>query len=544
VRETAAQRNERIKAAKAPWDILPDIERYARAGYDAIDPDDRDVRFRAWGIYTQGDGGGVYGRAVPCFMMRVRIPGGLLTARQARAVAELARRYGRGLADLTDRQNIQLHWVGIEDVPAVFRGLAEVGLTTQGACGDDTRNVTGCPLAGLDADAICDATAVLREVDRRLNGNPAYGNLPRKFKICVTGCRAWCSHPEINDVGMTAVRRGDEVGFSLRLGGGLSTAPRLASRLDCFVPWARAADVAEAVAAIFRDSQCLREHRHRARLKFLYLQYGWDDARLLREIEARLGERLPRAVAEEVPPERGRDHVGIGRQRQDGLCYVGAVVRAGRSHADQLQAIATLAEAYGSGELRLTNGQNVVIPNVPASRAEGLATELAALGLPVAAGTVERGTVACTGKEFCKLAITETKAFAAGLAAELDRRLPGLPGDLLRLHVTGCPNSCGQHWIAELGLQGVRMPGGEDGYEVFVGGGLGRDAAFVRRLGVRFPAREAADRLEVLLRGYMVERRPGESFRDFARRTPDAVLEGWLSGGRPTGVGAAGGGTG
>ena len=526
MRESAAQRNERIKAAKAPWDILPDIERYARDGYAAIDPEDRDVRFRAWGIYTQGDGAGVFGQAVPRFMMRVRIPGGILTTVQARAVAALSRRHGRGLADVTNRQNIQLHWVEIGDVPAVFRGLAEVGLSTQGACGDDTRNVTGCPVAGLDAGEVCDGSPVVREIDRRLNGNPAYGNLPRKFKICVAGCREWCCYPEINDVGMTAVRRGDEVGFSLRLGGGLSTAPRLGSRLDCFIPWAQAADVAEAVAAIFRDSDCLREHRHKARMKYLYLQYGWDDERFLREIQARLGAPLPPAVPEDLPPDGARDHMGIHAQRRAGLFYVGATMRVGRSHADQLDALAELADRYGCGELRLTNAQNVIIPGV--RDPEALAGELETLGLPVSASPVERGTVACTGSEFCKLAITETKGFATALAAELDRRIPEYPAESLRLHVTGCPNACGQHWIAELGLQGVRMPNGAEGYEVFVGGGLGRDAAFVRRLGVRFPADEAADRVEGLLRGYLLHRRDGERFRDFARRMPDPLLELWL----------------
>lgn len=525
-KETKAQRNERVKREKAPWDILPDLFRYAREGYEAIDPDDLDVRFRAWGIYTQGDGAGVYGRAVPHFMVRIRIPGGQLTAHQVRTIATLAERHGRGLADVTNRQNVQLHWLRIEDLPAVFLDLWRAGLTTQGACGDDARNITGCPLAGVDADEVCDASPLIAEATRLLNGNPDFGNLPRKFKISITGCSAWCSYPEINDVGLTAVRRRGELGFALQVGGGLSTAPHLAERLPVFVGWDQVLPVVRGIAELFRDSDCLREHRSRARLKFLFLHYGWDAERFLDDLERRLGFRLAPALPEPAPAPVHRDHAGIHRQRQRGLYYAGFPLVVGRTDPAQLRTLADLADEFGDGRLRTTGNQNIVVLGVRRSRLADLERSAAAAGLPLRAGVFQRGTLACTGSQFCKLAITETKGFSAEMVAELERRLPGFPAPL-RLHVTGCPNSCGQHWIADVGLQGVRLDGG-DGYEVFLGGGLGQGAGFVRRTGARLPAAQVPDALERLLRAYLDERRPEESFRDFARRAPDEALAAWL----------------
>ena len=247
-KETAAQHVERVKRERPSWSILDDIRRYAREGFDSIPADDLAVRLRAWGLYTQGDGAGVRGDAVRYFMMRVRTPNGVLASAMCRTVADLSDRYGRGMLDITNRQNFQLHWLRIEDVPAVWDALAAVGWTSQGACGDNTRTVTGCPLAGVDAGEVADASPLAIEIDRHMNGHPDFANLPRKFKISVTGCRHWCTYPEINDIGLTAIRRGDEIGFSLRVGGGLSTRPHMAVRLDAFVRWDQAIAVTEAVA--------------------------------------------------------------------------------------------------------------------------------------------------------------------------------------------------------------------------------------------------------------------------------------------------------
>ncbi|MGH7278615.1 MAG: nitrite reductase, partial [Candidatus Rokuibacteriota bacterium] len=296
VKETKAQRAERLKRELNPWEAYDTIVRFSSEGHAAIPPEWA-TYFRWWGIYSQGDGvgavGGVggEGRATKYFMIRVRVPNGILSAPQLSLLADLAERHARGVADLTVRQNVQLHWVTVEDLPVVMQALWRSGLTSLGACGDVTRNVTGCPLAGVDADEIVDASPLVLEATRLLNGNPDFYNLPRKYKITITGCRAWCSYPEINDVGLTALRHpaSGEVGFSLRVGGGLSTDPHLGRRLDVFVRPDQVPDVVRGVAEVFRDSAVLREHREKARLKFLFLQHGWTEARFQEALEARLG---------------------------------------------------------------------------------------------------------------------------------------------------------------------------------------------------------------------------------------------------------------
>ncbi len=540
-KETAAQRAERVKRERPSWSILEDIRRYAREGFASIPDDDLNVRFRAWGLYTQGDGGGVRGGAVPYFMMRIRTPNGLLTSRMVRTVADLSARYARGTVDVTNRQNFQLHWLRIEDIPTVWDALAEVGWTSMGACGDNTRVVTGCPLAGVDGDELIDASPIAVAVDRHLNGNPQYANFPRKFKMTVTGCARWCTYPEINDVAFTAVRRGDDVGFSVRVGGGLSTRPHLALRLNAFVQPDQVVAVAEAAAGIFRDSDELRVNRAKARMKYLFITHKWTAERFLSEVEQRLGYRLAPAVPE-VPPEGGeRDHIGINRQRQPGLYYAGFSVAVGRVSPDRLRWLADLADEYGDGTLRTTVAQNVTVLGIPESR---LAAFERAVGggsngiagpaphAPLQASPFQRGTVACTGSEFCKLAIVETKMFSLGLIPELERRLPNFR-EHLSLHVTGCPNACGQHWIADIGLQGVQvdMDGVEvDGFDIFVGGRVGAEAAFARRIGVRVASTKAADALERLIRGYLDTREPNERFATWVGRVGDGRARELLSG--------------
>src|SRR5881396_1790485 len=307
--ETKAQRVERLKRELNPWEAFADIQRFAREGWDAVPPEWLGTYFRWWGIYTQGDGVGAVGgkggegKAVRSFMVRIRIPNGALESHQLRTIADLAEWHGGGVGDITVRQNIQLHWVKLESLPEVFRALWLQGVTTLGSCGDVTRNITGCPLAGVDADELTDTSPLVHAGTQMLNGNPAFYNLPRKFKVSIAGCRTWCSYPEINDVGLTAVRhpRSGEVGFSLRVGGGLSTDPHLSRRLDVFVRPDQVPAVVRGVAEVFRDSDVLREHREKARLKFLFLQHGWTEARFQTELEKRLGFSLAPGVVEEPP---------------------------------------------------------------------------------------------------------------------------------------------------------------------------------------------------------------------------------------------------
>lgn len=536
-KETKAQRAERLKREKNPWGAIEEIRAFARQGRASI-PEEWSTYFRWWGIYTQGDGVGVTGgkggegRATEYFMMRVGVPNGILRADQARALAEIARRHGRNLADITVRQNIQFHWLTIESLPEVMEALDAVGLSPKSACGDVVRNVTGCPLAGVAHDEIADASPLAVEVSRSLQGNNEFYNLPRKFKISITGCAAWCSYPEINDIGLTAVKRGVEVGYSVRVGGGLSNEPHLAVRLDAFVRQDQAAAVVRAITEIFRDQPGLRESRDRARLKYLFMKEGWTAERFLDEIQNRAGYKLDPAVEENVPDDILRDHVGVHRQKQSGLSYVGASVLRGRMTGDQLNATAQLAERFGSGDLRLTAMQNLVFVNVPAARARELARELEQMELRVEGTPFWRGGIACTGTEFCKLAITETKGYLRWLVEEMEVRLPEFDQQL-RLHVTGCPNSCGQHWIADIGLEGKKIKHDghlTDAYYFCVGGSVGKHAATARPVGFRAPAHKVPEALERLLRKYLAKRETGENLRAYFARHTDADLRAALAG--------------
>ncbi len=516
--ETKAQRVERLKREKNPWEGLDDIRKFAREGFDSITPEWLGTYFRWWGVYTQGDGVGVIGgkngegKALPFFMVRIRIPNGLLHSHQLRTIANVTEKYARGTADLTVRQNIQLHWVTIQDLPELLDGLWRAGLTTMGSCGDDTRNITGCPLAGVDADEICDASSLALEANRFFVGNGDFYNLPRKFKVCITGCRVWCAYPEINDVGFTAIRRDTEVGFSLRVGGGLSTDPHLALRLNAFVHRHQVIPVLKGVAEIFRESEKLRENRERARLKFLFLKHGWTAESFQEELERRIGFHLDPAVEEKPPADIYRDHVGIHPQKQAGYSYVGAAVLRGRISAQQMRAAADAADRYAAGELRTTNMQNLLIVNVPNRNAAALAGELEANKMPVGGSPFWRGVVACSGSEFCKIAITETKSFSRWLVEELEERLPGFEQHL-KLHVTGCPNSCGQHWIADIGIEGkkIKVDGRQqDAYYFCVGGAVGLHQSVARPIGYRCLASEVPDAIERLCCAIWTSGRPAK----------------------------------
>ena len=542
-KESRAQKAERLKRELNPWHALDEIRRFAREGRSSV-PEDWSTYFRWWGIYTQGDGLGVTGgkggegKSTEYFMMRVGIPNGILRVDQARVLADIARRHANNLADITVRQNIQFHWLTIQSLPEIIETLQSVGLTNIGACGDVVRNVTGCPLAGIAHDELIDASPLALEIARELRGNDEFYNLPRKFKISVSGCPVWCNYPEINDIAFTAVRRGDEVGYSVRVGGGLSNEPHLAVRLNAFVREDQALAVTRAITEIFRDELVLRESRDRARMKYLFTKEGWTADRFLFEIERRLGYALHPGVEEQIPEDILRDHAGIHRQKQTGLSYVGASVLRGRLTGDQFAAAADLAERFGSpetghrGELRLTVMQNLLFLNVPNQRAGELARELQQIGLRVEASAFWRGGIACTGTEFCKLAITETKGFLRWLVDELDERLPQFDQQL-RLHVTGCPNSCGQHWIADLGLEGKKVKHDgklTDAYYFLVGGSVGKHAGMARPVGYRTPAALVPEAVERLLRAYLADREAGENLRAWFARHTDLEIRAALAG--------------
>jgi sulfite reductase (ferredoxin) len=531
-KETKAQRAERLKLAKNPWEAFDEVRTFAREGRSSVVPEWAGMYFKWWGIYTQGDGvgatGGKGGEGLVSdhFMMRIGIPNGIISSSQLRTIGGITRKYARNLADITVRQNIQLHWLTIESLPEVVDALDAIGLSPKGACGDVVRNVTGCPLAGVDHDELIDASPIALEIAHLLTANPDFYNLPRKFKICVTGCPTWCSYPEINDIALTPVKRNGRVGFTVRVGGGLSNEPHLAVRLDAFVLPEQAVTVVKAITEIFRDQQVLRESRDRARLKYLFMKEGWTAESFLGELQSRLDFALEPGVDEAIPDETLRDHVGIHRQRQAGLSYVGASVLRGRLTGEQLEAAADLADKYGSGALRATVSQNLLFIDVPTEKAGDLVRELGPIGLHVEGSPFWRGAVACTGTEFCKLAITETKGFTRWLVDELEERVPQFDQQL-RLHVTGCPNGCGQHWIADIGIEGKKIKHeGKlvDAYYFCLGGSVGQHASISRPVGYRTPATQVPEAIARLLRKYLVTRTGDENLRAwFARHTNDEL---------------------
>ena len=554
VKETKAQKSERLKLSKNPWESWDEVREYAKGGRDSVAPDWSNLYFKWWGVYTQGDGLGVTGgvggegKASEFFMMRIGMPNGLLTAHQTRVIGQLTKQHARNLADITTRQNIQLHWLTISDLVEVVDALTEIGLSPKGACGDVVRNVTGCPIAGLDSHQLLDASPLALEVAHLLTANPEFYNLPRKFKITVTGCPIWCSFPEINDLSLTAIKcvidGKDEVGYTLRVGGGLSTEPHIAERINAFIPQEKAMDVVTAVVRIFKEQLGLRESRTHARIKYLFMKHGWTADSMLEAIETKLGYKLdpsPLTAEEEkahLPADIYRDHTGVTPQRQPGLSTVGASVLNGRLSGDQLIKLADLSEKYGDGHLRATIGQNILLVNIPDREVAALIIELNSLGLFVDTSSFWRGAIACTGTEFCKLAIAETKAFNKWLVAELEERLPAFDQQI-RLHVTGCTNSCGQSWIADIGLEGKKMKkDGKmvDAFYFCVGGSVGKYAGIARQIGYRAAAEDCPQAIERMLRAYLADRAPGEDLRAWFTRTDNATLLAHLNGAPTTPV--------
>ncbi|GAA2416041.1 sulfite reductase SirA [Actinomadura vinacea] len=509
------------------------IDIYSKAGFDSIDPADLRGRFRWYGLYTQRKPGIDGGKTAILedeelddryFMMRVRIDGGQLSGPQLRAIADIATRYARGTADITDRQNVQFHWIAIEDVPAIWERLESVGLSTMEACGDTPRVIMGCPLAGIAEDEVLDATPQVREIHDRYIGSPEFSNLPRKFKTALSGCTAHCTVHEINDVAFVGtVNEAGEPGYQAFVGGGLSTNPMFAKSLGVFVKPEQAHEVWKGIVSVFRDYG-YRRLRHRARIKFLVNDWGAAKFREVLEKEY-LGYGLPDGPEPAAPLPR-RDHVGISRQK-DGNYYVGFAPKVGRVNGPLLGVIADLAERYGSGRVATTVEQKMVILDVPEENTEPLAAALAEHDLQVRPSTFRRQTMACTGIEYCKLAIVETKQRAMDLIDELEKRLPGFDQPLT-INVNGCPNACARIQVADIGLKGqlvVDENGDQvEGFQIHLGGQVG--ATFGKKVrGLKTTSAGLTDYVERVVRNYDEQRQDGETFAAWVQRADDADLK-------------------
>jgi sulfite reductase (ferredoxin) len=512
------------------------IDIYSKAGFDSIDPADLRGRFRWFGLYTQrapGIDGGKTAVLEPeelddrYFMLRVRIDGGQLDLAQLRAVAEISRDYARDTADVTDRQNVQLHWVRIEDVPAIWEKLEAVGLSTTEACGDTPRVILGCPLAGVADDEVIDATPQIRQVAEEHIGSPEFSNLPRKFKSSISGCSHHCTNHECNDVAFVGVIGPDGTpGYDLFVGGGLSTNPMFAQRLGTFVRPDQVSEVWAGVTSVFRDYG-YRRLRHRARIKFLVKDWGAARFREVLEKEY-LGYSLPDGPEPPAEPDLRRDHVGVHRQK-DGRYYVGFAPTVGRVSGTLLGRIADIAEAHGSDRVRTTADQKMVVLDIDEDRVESITAALEEAGLRVNPTPFRRDTMACTGIEFCKLAIVETKERGASLVEELERRLPDFP-ERLTINLNGCPNSCARIQVADIGLKGQLVTDDEgrqvEGFQVHLGGGLRGAGGFGRKVrGLKTTAEELPDYVERVLRRFLEKREEGEAFATWAARAEDGDLK-------------------
>jgi sulfite reductase (ferredoxin) len=530
--------NERAKKDDDPLNVRARIENiYAKGGFDSIDPSDLRGRFRWMGLYTQrkpGIDGGKTGSLTDeelddrYFMMRVRVDSGALSTEQLRVVGEISRDYARDTADITDRQNIQLHWVQVEDVPAIWQKLEAVGLYTTEACGDCPRVVLGSPVAGIAADEIVDGTPAIWEIVERYVGNKEYSNLPRKFKSAISGSPRHDVVHEINDIAFVGVRHPElGPGFDLWVGGGLSTNPKLGVRLGAWVPVDEVADVWAGVVGLFRDYG-YRRLRNRARIKFLVADWGPEKFREKLETEY-----LKRPLIDGPAPEHWtgpRDHIGVHKQ-VDGRNYLGAAAIAGRVSGTKLIEVAEAAERAGSGRTRLTVQQQILVLDVEDDKVEPLTADLAEIGLQVDPSTWRRNTMACTGIEFCKLAIVETKGRALTLVAELEERLADIP-DLdvpISIHLNGCPNACARTQTADIGLKGQIVTDAEGnqvpGFQVHLGGGLGLDAGFGRKLrGLKVASSELGDYVDRIVRTFLKQRDEGERFAQWVLRAEEADL--------------------
>ncbi len=554
---------EQLKLKRHPFEVADAvIERYSKEGVGAIATVPGEVERLKWvGLYPQRQGG-------DAFMLRIKVPGGVLTAPQVREIGVAAEAFAEGpddspvfgnrYADLTTRQDIQLHWLRIEDIPRVWQRFFEVGLTTLQACGDSSRNVCSCPVSGIDADEVVEALPVAQAVSAFFTGNREYANLPRKFKIAVSGCLEDCARVEINDIGLWPARRADgEVGFNVLAGGGLSDGERMASDLDAFVRPDQAVELCRAIAQVFGELGN-RENRGIARMRYLVQELGPEGFRSA--VAERVRFDLEPAQEELTRRFRG-DHVGVHPQRQPGLVYVGCSVPVGRMRGIELVELARLAETYGDGTVRIGIDQNFVIAGVPEDRLDDLLAEGLVQRYSPFPGPFTRGVVACTGSEFCRFAVVETKERAVKWARWMDERLAlpdGGAGDggandgggpvpvalsgrrgpdgrsvrgedagVIRMHFSGCSASCAQPQVADIGFRGDIAHVDEhidEAVDIGLGGSLGPDAAFIDWVVGAMPVDAVPEALLRVVTRYQDERRQGEPFHNWARRTPGEEL--------------------
>lgn len=512
---------ERIKQEKFPYDLADEFGRLAETSYEDV-PEEDMLRLQWHGLYHDKPKTGF-------LMMRVKIPGGLLTPAKFRLIGQIAERYGRGYGELTTRQDVQIHWIQLAVLPEIFAQLAEAGMTTKGGCGDVLRNITGCPVSGLDAEERFDASPVVLEAHRLFSGNPKYGNLPRKHKWSISACPYHCNAPEIHDVALVGTHQDGQPGFAVWVGGGLSASPRIGKPLGVFVAPDEALDVPHAILDIWGRDLKYRMSRAKARFKFMVDDYGPEVIR--EKVEAELGRKLTDLKVNPEPIGR-TDHLGIHRQSQPGKLYAGFPVFPGYMRAESMIRTADIVESFG-GDIRLTREQNLIVTGIPEDQADAILARLRdEAGLSLEVNPIRGHSVGCTGEPYCNFAVGETKGKLIEIVEHLEQRF-GMAVSDLRLYLDGCPHACGHHWVGDIGIQGTTLKtddGKMEAYDLLLRGGLGRGAGIGKAVIRRVPTDEVKYTIERLLLGYFNERQEGESVQDYFLRQSDEDLTNLASG--------------
>ena len=515
--ELVLKRNpvERLKREKSPLGMLGELPALIATGYEDVAEEDL-VRLKWWGLYHDKP-------KIGTFMLRIKLPAGRTTPEQLRTIGELSTRFGRGEAELSTRQNVQLHFLELSSLPTVFAELERVGLTSLGGCGDAVRAITGCPAAGVSHEELFDTTPLIEEAHAFFTGHPEYSDLPRKHKISIAACADRCNAPEINCISLVGVIHEGVEGYAVLVGGGLSSVPRIARDLRVFIRKEQAMPVLCALLDAWREDLRYRLSRVKSRMKFMVDDYGPEGVRA--EVERRLGYALPSYTLAKLDREP-EDHLGIRPQRQDGLVSIGIPVHLGLVSGEQMLQAANLAETFG-GEFRITRQQNLILVNVPAEAADGVAGKLAEIGLGIEGKRLRGHSIACTGEPHCNFAVTETKTRLDRLIQSLEERFDSEVDDL-RLHLDGCPHACAHHWVGDIGFQGSTVRDAEgkrrEAYDIFLRGALGPQAAIARAVFRRVPSEELDDLSSALIAGWLEQRNEGESFRSFCDRLRDDEL--------------------
>ena len=515
--ETVLERNtvERIKLDKPPLGIRDELPALIAGGYEAL-PEEDIVRLQWWGLYHDKP-------KVGTFMLRVKIPNGVLSPAKLRTIGEVSNRYGRGDAELTTRQCIQLHWLELAALPDVFADLEASGITSAGGCGDTVRNITGCPVSGIAADELFDSTPIVDAATETYYGNPEWANLPRKHKYSIASCPDRCNAPEINCISLVGVVNEGREGYAVQVGGGLSSVPRIARDMGIFVEKEDAIAILGATTLVWSEDLKYRMSRVKARMKFMVDAVGADGMRDL--VEAKLGRTFERF---ELPPITAQPsaHIGVHAQKQEDLSYIGVPVQLGLTSGDQLIAVADLVDSLG-GDIRLTRQQNLIVTGVPNEQVDAVLEQLDALGLPLTTNEIWANSIACTGEPHCNFSVGQTKDRLRDLVAHLETTF-GEDISELRLHLDGCPHACAQHWVGDLGFQATTGKDAEgqriSAYDIFVRGSLGPAPQVGGSLFRRVPSEGLEPAVEGLVRGWLEQRSDGETFTAFQRRQSDEEL--------------------